>query len=95
MSNNLLAGTKLFYPSAKEWMWGYCIYLGPFTDTSGRNYDLGIYLGEAEFDLAPSAAIVYGNEDGNYYSGSMDKQRSDDFEHYIETYRRAKELSLI
>jgi hypothetical protein len=63
---NLLTNAPLFYPSAKEWMWDYCIYLGPFTDSKGNNYDLGIYLG---LDSYPSAAIVYGNEPGNYLSG--------------------------
>lgn len=30
--------TLLFYPSAVEWMWSYCTYLGPFTDSKGCNY---------------------------------------------------------
>jgi hypothetical protein len=86
---NLLTNAPLFYPSAKEWMWDYCIYLGPFTDSKGNNYDLGIYLGS---DSYPSAAIVYGNEPGNYLSGfNINSKR----ECYIETWRRAKELNLI
>ena len=32
---------KLYYPSARDWMWNYCIYLGPYTDSKGANYDLG------------------------------------------------------
>lgn len=87
--NNLLTGAKLFYPSAKEWMWNYCIYLGPFTDSKGDNYDLGIYLYE---NGSKSAAIVYGDTPGNYLSGDNINR---ELECYQEMWRRARELNLI
>ena len=77
-------------------MWSYCIYLGPFTDSKGRNYDLGVFIDsytEAS-DTEVSAAIVNGNEDGNYYSGSLNRPQ-EHREFYIETKRRAVELGLI
>lgn len=86
--NNLLANAHLYYPSAREWMWNYCIYLEPFTDSEGDNYDLGIYLDV----YTSSAAIVYGNEPGNYLSGDNINR---DMECYQEMWRRAKELKLI
>ena len=91
---NLLSGAKLFYPSAKEWMWNYCIYLGPFTDTEGDNYDLGIFMGDYESTGKASAAIVYGDTPGNYLSGSLDMFGKES-ECYQETVRRAKEIGLI
>lgn len=92
-SNNLLYGVNLFYPGAKEWMWSYCICLGPFTDSTGKNFDLGLYL--SNDSESPCAAIVYGNNEGNYLSGSFDNMSSESRENYIEAYRRAKELNLI
>ena len=91
---NLIANAPLFYPSAKEWMWNYCIYLGPFIDSSGNEFDLGIYIDK---DGAKCAANVYGNEPGNYYSGDLPtyKKYHSVKEHYEETFRRAKELGLI
>ena len=32
----------LYYPQAIDWMWNYCIYLGPWTDSDGTKYDMGI-----------------------------------------------------
>ena len=87
--NNLLNDAPLYYPSAKEWMWNYCIYLGPFTDSKGENWDLGIYLDCPE---QKSAAIVYGNESGNYLSGD---NINSSMECYQEMWRRARELKLI
>jgi len=71
--NNLLNGAPLYYPSAKEWMWDYCIYLGPFTDSKGYNYDLGIYIDHNEEMQMTfySNATVYGNEAGEYKSGDF------------------------
>jgi hypothetical protein len=86
--NNLLSNAPLYYPSAKEWMWNYCIYLGPFTDSEGDNYDLGIFLN----DDVKSAAIVYGNKPGNYLSGDNINRQ---MECYQEMWRRARELKLI
>lgn len=96
----VLYGVKLFYPSAREWMWDYCIYLGPFTDSHGDNFDLGIYINDWGDDKLLgfekgefSAAIVYGNEPGNYLSGPLNIMGLDD-ERYKEVVRRGKELNL-
>jgi len=87
LSSKLLIG--LFYPSATKWMWNYCIYLGPFVAKDGTKYDLGIH-GDA-------AAIVYGNQPGDYYSGELHQfgfgDRPKD-EAYEETRRRAAALGL-
>lgn len=81
---------SLFFPSATNWMWNYCIYLGPFIASDGSKYDLGIHK--------DSAAIVFGNEPGDYYSGelhlfSQEIKRPKD-EAYEETRKRAKMLNL-
>ena len=91
--SQLLTRAPLHYPSAREWMWDYCIYLGPYTCPEGRNYDLGIYMG---LHNEVSAAIVCGNEPGEYYSGKLLEfgyafQRP----YYLETIKRAKALGLI
>jgi len=67
--SNLLANVDLNYPSAREWMWDYCMYLGPYTDDKGHKYDLGVWIGG--HDTGASGAIVYGNEPGNYLSGDL------------------------
>ena len=80
---------KLHYASAVNWMWNYCIYLGPFTDSEGNNFDLGIH--------DDSAAIVYGNNPGDYISGELNlfgKPGSHSYEAYEETRKRAKSLNL-
>lgn len=90
----ILKGAKLYYPSARDWMWNYCVYLGSFTDSEGKLFDLGIYLNQE----TSSAAIVYGNEPGDYYSGDLKRFGRDDSVHseiYKETRRRAYELGLI
>ena len=90
---------ELFYPEALDWMWTYCLYLGPYTDEHGSNYDLGVFL-DGSFGRA-SFAIVYGNEDGQYISGSIDRrtlidlQTSPDFDMYEETASRAIKAGLI
>lgn len=86
---------KLHYPSAIDWMWNYCIYLGPFTSSLGINYDLGIFINSDRFYT--SAAIVYGNKPGNYYSGDLNIFGfgvEDRDEAYHETRKRAKSLNL-
>ena len=87
----VLANVELHYPDAREWMWNYCMYLGPYTDSEGENYDLGIFVNDHD-DI--SAAIVHGNEPGDYFSGSISFMGRDD-ERYIETKRRAIELGLM
>ncbi len=90
---NLLSGVELNYPSAKEWMWSYCVYLGPFVSDEGKAYDLGIYLG-SKLGEGPCAAIVYGHTPGDYISGPLVKR---DFQpdYYAETIKRARVLNLI
>lgn len=91
---NLLNAAPLFYPSAKEWMWSYCIYLGPFTDSKGYNYDLGIYLdSDSMFEVCD--ATVFGDEPGEYMSGPLHDPRYLTSETKKEVVRRAKELNLI
>jgi hypothetical protein len=92
--NNLLNGAPLYYPSAKEWMWNYCVYLGPYTDKVGNNYDLGIYINTDSF-FEYSNASVYGDEPGNYLSGVLYPMIDFDNEVSQEVLRRAKELNLI
>lgn len=75
-----------FYPDADDWMWNYCVFLGKFTDSKGRDYDLGIYPG-AKYGRHYSAAIVYSNEPGDYASGDL--PGSHGFEAYNETFKRA------
>lgn len=92
----LLSNAPLFYPSARTWMWNYCIYLGPFTNSEGTNFDLGIHLSEGEEDN-PSAAIVYGDVAGNYYSGKIGNAEEITGIHgeiYKETRNRAIALGL-
>lgn len=93
----VLANIKLFYPSAREWMWNYCVYLGSFTNSEGKNFDLGIF----EDNIRTMATIVYGNKEGEYKSGILDAFRLDDpdYNHvtneiYIETIKRAEALGL-
>lgn len=90
---------ELFYPSAIDWMWDYCIWLGKFTDSKGYNYDLGIHI---DSDKSYSAAIVDGNNPGDYYSGDLKPNRHSEkdgfdwyYEKYNEAYKRAKERNLI
>ena len=89
--NNLLNKAPLYYSSAKEWMWDYCIYLGPFTDSRGKNYDLGIFMQDGII----SNASVYGNEPGDYIASSIYPRNYIDNELSQEVLRRAKELKLI
>jgi hypothetical protein len=89
---NLLSSAPLYYPSAKEWMWDYCIYLGPYTDKAGDNYDLGILIDKYGY---MSNATVYGNEPGQYISGTVFPMLDFNDEITQEVIRRAKELKLI
>lgn len=89
----LTKNTKLFYPAARDWMWTYCIYLGHYTDSKGKNYDLGIYVDYYIGDREITSAIVYGNEPGQYMSGNLEKFGSTN-EIYAETIKRAKKEKL-
>ena len=103
MENNFIINPDdKFFPSADEWMWDYCTFLGKFTDSKGDNYDLGILL-EGNIKGQWSAAIVYGNTPGNYISGSRfmfinsENEIRDNCENesIIEMIRRSKILNLI
>ncbi len=65
--------SDLHYNSAKEWMWDYCLFLGKFTDSKGRNYDLGIHFNgeDRDLDYIYSDATVYEDNPGSYSSGFM------------------------
>ncbi len=100
--------SNLFYPSAKEWMWDYCLYLGSFTDSRGKNFDLGIHhnhsytedchTSESEF----SDATVFDNEPGSYRSGFMNNDTlafcesvhdvHGGYEAYLECWSRLQKL---
>jgi hypothetical protein len=88
---DILKGAPLFYPEAREWMWDYCVYLGPYTNKSGENFDLGVYMGEKDMI---SLAVVYGPHDGNYISGML--QCIDvTSEVYAEVLKRAIAIGLM
>lgn len=85
------------YPEADKWMWTYCQFLGKFTDSNGKNYDLGVFTEHASGQILD--ATVYDNKAGSYSSGEMkwvytflnDPHR----EWFVECHRRAKLLGLI
>ena len=74
-------------------MWNYCVYLGPFTNSNGDNFDLGVFMGDYEAFGSASAAIVYGDNPGNYLSGFL--KQSTDNPVLEETRKRAELLGLI
>ncbi len=88
---NLLKNAPLYYPSARDWMWHYCVYLGPYTDMYGDHFDLGIFIN----DNSISNATVWGNEPGNYSSGHVYPRIDFDNDVVQEVLRRAKELNFI
>jgi len=90
----LIENSVLNYPSAKEWMWNYCTYLGPFTDDRGDVYDLGISADTYKDETYYSAAIVFGNEAGDYLSGDLDRVEVGR-DCYVETIKRAKLLGIM
>lgn len=96
MTDFIIDFSKKHFPSADEWMWDYCTFLGQFTDSSGDNYDLGIVLGSSDRIIIGefSLAVVYGNDPGNYISGGNFKS-TDHREFVIETLKRARKLNLI
>ena len=82
---------KLNYPSATDWMWNYCTYLGPWEDKNGKKFDLGIHLNDNKFQPF-SNATVYGHEPGEYLSGPLNVFVNDMTK---EVVKRAKALRLI
>lgn len=97
MKSQILINAPLHFPKAKNWMWNYCVYLGPYTDKSNNlHYDLGIHLRPEGDIVGNSLAIVYGNEPGQYISGSIPSPRGwVQSPMYRETLKRAKALNLI
>lgn len=85
-SNFLLKNVKLNYPQAKSWMWNYCIYLGGFVASDGSKYDLGIHINE---NGSISAAIVYGDNPGDYISGDLNIIDTGYYEIFEATRTRA------
>ncbi len=65
--------SDLHYPDAKDWMWDYCLFLGKFTDSESKNYDLGVHFNGEQFDKDYffSDATVFSNEPWCYYSGFL------------------------
>lgn len=68
--------SDLHYPN--HHIWEYCLFLGKFTDSKGRNYDLGVHYNEGIFakKCQFSDATVFGNEPYEYSSGFMDFNES-------------------
>ena len=60
--------SKPFFHGKDHRIWGYCLYLGPYTDEGGRNVDLGVYV---ERPGRVSLAAVYGQENSQYRSGEF------------------------
>jgi hypothetical protein len=77
---------KYIYPEAAKWMWNYCYYLGPYKDQFGKLFDLGVYVNP---DGKLSAAIVDGNEPGNYMSGELKEEADFYNDIYNETVKRS------
>lgn len=92
----LLSNAPLYYPSAREWMWEYCMYLGPFTDSKDINFDLGVFIQKWDnSSVKYSSAIVYGDTPGDYISGEFRIFGGEGArEEVVETIRRCKELNL-
>jgi len=62
-----------FHHGKDHHIWTYCLHLGPFTDSRGRKWDLGIH-NKALYRDGPhsvSFANVDGPEDHEYCSGSV------------------------
>lgn len=92
----LLTNAPLHFPEAREWMWDYCIYLGPFTSSADRHYDLGIHINKDIGGI--SMAVVYGDVPGNYISGPLKllaNASSDHNEMVRELIKRVTALKLI
>jgi hypothetical protein len=72
VDRDILEGIPLHYPEAREWMWDYCMYLGPYTvkrtDGPDEEIDLGVCFDDYN---GISLAAVYDNKPGSYMSGSL------------------------
>jgi hypothetical protein len=51
-----------------HYLWTYCVWLGPYTDSKGRRFDLGIHEGK----FGPDLAIAYGPEEHQYRAMPLD-----------------------
>lgn len=60
---------SFFYPDAIDWMWNYCVFLGRYKASNGKEVDLGIHIEEDSNVVC--AAIVHSNEPGNYSSSDL------------------------
>lgn len=99
------------YPGANAWMWNNVCntFLGQWTDSKGKHYDLGIHINPnpdvhrdpALERLRYSEATVYGNEPGSYLSGPMvldiwiKNNAPDIHARQAEALRRARLMKLI
>lgn len=82
-----------FYPEHNVYMWTYCTFLGKFTDSDGRNIDLGVLIDD---DGKLLDASVYGPEDYSYTSGQISHDwRYETREWCIELYRRIRILNIM
>jgi len=87
----ILVNAPLWWPTAREWMWSYCIYLGGYVGENGHKYDLGIYMGGKRGN---SMAIVTGPNDGDYLSGPCEEYEGMSAVN-AETVKRARALGLL
>jgi hypothetical protein len=86
----MLDDSLFYYPDGRLSTWTYCLPLGKYTHpVTKKKYDLGVYV--AGDNVEVSAAIVYGNEPGEYLSGDLytfSSGNSDEHSPYLETLRR-------
>lgn len=100
MESFVIDPTDKHYPQADNWMWHYCVFLGKFTDSTGKNYDLGVHIdisvynGKLSKDVCD--ATVHSNEPGNYTSGDLSRlDNTETREWKLEVIRRARILNLL
>ena len=75
----------MFYPNHQ--IRDYCVYLGSL-ESNGRKMDMGVY--EHPDGKTTSHAIVYGNEDSNYFSGEFEFYNPNNFKSWY--YKINEEL---
>lgn len=100
MYNFIINPDDRFYPDNP--VHEYSIFLGKFTDSQGRNFDLAIYDTNSSIpysDYQPDwcDATAHSNEPGDYSSGELRASliAITEREHKKEVYRRAKLLNII